>query len=233
MVRLKEKQKRKFDRLQAANQPLQLDPQKVVKNISSRSVSNDEQEALALGLNFARTPSGIPHRAIIAATESTCRQLKNDEAQQLRMEVSKALREAKLPKQNIEKQLRCAITNLRRDNSIVILPADKGNATVIMDKEEYWNKILGLLEDPTYRKLKRDPTTKIEKRITQSLKEAEKNGWISKKFRLQLTPSSQHHPKSMVCRRSTRPELPSDQLCHPLVRRRTVWQKSWLGFWLQ
>ena len=191
----KEIQKRKFERLQVANQPQQLDPQKVVKNISSRSISSDEQEALALGLNFARTPTGIPHRAIIAATESTCRQLKNDEAQQLRIEVSKALREAKPPKQNIEKRLRCAITNLRKDDSIVILPADKGNATVIMDKEEYRSKILGLLEDPTNRKLKRDPTTKIEKRITQSLKDAEKNGWISNKFRLQLTPQLSTPPQ--------------------------------------
>ena len=49
----------------------------------------------------------------------------------------------------------------------MIPPADKGNATVVMDKEDYW-KILDMHEDPTYKKLKRDPTTKIKKRITQS-----------------------------------------------------------------
>ena len=69
--------------------------------------------------------------------ESTCRQLKNDEAkQQVRMEVSKALLEAKPPKQNIEKRLRCAITNLCKDKSTAILPADKGNAIVVHGRED-------------------------------------------------------------------------------------------------
>ena len=162
--------------------------------------------------------------------ESTCRQLKSDEAkQQLRMEVSKALCEAKSPKQNIEKQLRCAITNLRKDESIVILPVDKGNATVIMDKEDYRSKILDMLKDPTYKKLKCDPTTKNEKRITQSLKEAEKNEWIPDNSA--SPPSFRYHPKSMACRKSTRPEPPTDQSCLPLGHRPTSWQKSWLGSW--
>lgn len=114
-MKTKERQKCKFEQLQSNHQPIQqLYPQMVVKYISSRQISSDEQEALALDLNFARTPTEIPHRAIIAATESTCRQLKNDEAKQLRMEVSKVLREAKPPKKNIEKRLSCAIASLRK-----------------------------------------------------------------------------------------------------------------------
>ena len=84
------------------------------------------------------------------------------------MEVSKALREAKLPKQNIEERLGRAIANIGKDETIVMLPADKGNATVIMDKNDYQKKILDMREDPTYKKLKCNPTTKIEKRITTS-----------------------------------------------------------------
>ena len=123
-----------------------------------------------MGLNFTKTPTEIPHRAVITATELTCRQLKSDEVKQLRTEVSNALYQAKPAKQNIKKRMRCVITNLRKDDSIVILPADKGNTTVVVDKEEYRSKILSLLEDETYKKLKRDPTMKIEKHITQSLK---------------------------------------------------------------
>lgn len=63
----------------------------------------------------------------------------------------------------------------KKNETIVIPPADKGSATVIMDKEDYWKKILEMLEDTTYKKLKRDPTTKIEMCITESLKETEKN----------------------------------------------------------
>lgn len=188
----KEKQKQKYERLYQAHQPQRLDPQSVVRNISSRTLSDDKQEPLALGLNFSKTPRQIPYNTIIAATEATCKQLKSDDTNRLRTEVSSALSKAKPPKRNIEKRLQRAITNLEKDNNIVILPADKGNATVVMDREGYRKKIMEHLDDSTYRKLKTDPTAKIEKRISQSLKTAEKNGWISDKS--QTTP----HPPVLV-----------------------------------
>ena len=61
---------------------------------------------------------------------------------------------------------------------------------------DYRKKTLDMLKDPTtYKKLKRDPTTKIEKCITQSLKVAEKNGWIPDKLRLYLTPQFSTPPQ--------------------------------------
>ena len=50
------------------------------------------------------------------------------------------------------------IRTLREDTDIVILPADKGNATVVMDRTEYVSKMSLMLEDKTYAKLKKDPT---------------------------------------------------------------------------
>ena len=191
----KEKQKQKYERLYQAHQPQRLDPQSVVRNISSRTLSDDKQEALALGLNFSKTPRQIPYNTIIAATEATCKQLKSDDTNRLRTEVSSALSKAKPPKRNIEKRLQRAITNLEKDDNIVILPADKGNATVVMDREGYRKKIMEYLDDSTYRKLKTDPTAKIEKRISQSLKTAEKNGWISDKARQHLTPQFSSLPQ--------------------------------------
>ena len=44
---------------------------------------------------------------------------------------------AKPPKYNIKKRVRCAITDLLKDDSITILPADEGNVTEIMDQTEY------------------------------------------------------------------------------------------------
>ena len=37
--------------------------------------------------------------------------------------------------------MRLALKSLRNDASIVILPADKGNVTVVMDKKEYVSKM--------------------------------------------------------------------------------------------
>lgn len=129
----KESQKQKYEWLCPAYQPRQLDPQSVVKNINNKTLSDDEWEVLILGLNFTTVPRWILYNT---TTEATFRQLKSDDANQLRMEVSGALHRVKLPKQNVKKQLRCAITNLWNDVSIVILLADKGNATVVINQQE-------------------------------------------------------------------------------------------------
>ena len=47
-----------------------------------------------------------------------------------------------------------AVRNLRADRSIHILKADKGNATVVLDRVEYDNKVLALLNTQTYKELK-------------------------------------------------------------------------------
>jgi len=58
----------------------------------------------------------------------------------------------------------------------MILPADKGNATVVMDRDVYDQKICTLLEDDTYTKLRRDPTERIETDLQKTLKELSDNG---------------------------------------------------------
>ena len=130
----KNRQKKKFDQLRNEHhQNSTLDPKRVINNISRRALTEDEERVLALGLNFAVTPKQIPYRDIIAATESTARQLKTDEVKQLRICVSEALSQARPPSSNLDKRMHRAIRDLRRDTDIVILPADKGNATVVMD----------------------------------------------------------------------------------------------------
>ena len=68
----------------------------------------------------------------------------------------RALKSAKLPKSNIGKQERSALKDLRWDDTITILHADKalkGRATVAMDSASYKKvKILG--DERTYTKLK-------------------------------------------------------------------------------
>ena len=57
------------------------------------------------------------------------------------------------------------------EESIVLVPADKGRATVIMDREEYTQKMKLILNDADkYQIIKWDPTLKLERKITESLK---------------------------------------------------------------
>ena len=62
--------------------------------------------------------------------------VKSGEVSLLRKEVNNALQGAKPPKQNIERQLKCVISDLHKDDSFNILQADKGNVTVVMDWTE-------------------------------------------------------------------------------------------------
>ncbi len=50
---------------------------------------------------------------------------------------------------------------LKRDQSITILPADKGGATVVLDRGAYMQKAEQQLpDDSTYKPLQCDPTAK-------------------------------------------------------------------------
>ena len=76
-----------------------------------------------------------------------------------------------------------------------MLPADKGKATVVMDREMCNDKMMSLLDDQTYAKLKKDPTSRIERRISNELKEFEKSEEITNSVRLRMTPSFSHPPQ--------------------------------------
>ena len=48
---------------------------------------------------------------------------------------------------------------------MVILPADKGNATVVMDADQYEEKMCAPLETPVYCKINKDPTGRFKRKI--------------------------------------------------------------------
>jgi hypothetical protein len=62
-----------------------------------------------------------------------------------------------------------AFKELRKNTDRTILPADKGDATVILNTLDY-KQITSLLEDPSYIRLARDPTDLTERKTTLLLK---------------------------------------------------------------
>ena len=84
---------------------------------------------------------------------------------------------------------------LTYNDTIVALPADKSNVTVVIHREEYNSKIESMLSDKTYKKLKRDPTLSIVRRIGQVLKHTKSLGYITKEKRLYITPKSTAPPQ--------------------------------------
>ena len=63
-----------------------------------------------------------------------------------------------------------ALKRLKTDENIVILPADKGRVTVVMDKTDYNDKMDSLVNDKqTYEVLKRDPTPALQRKLNNKL----------------------------------------------------------------
>ena len=65
---------------------------------------------------------------------------------------------------------------LKLDTNRLILTADKGVALVVLDKEDYIKKAEDLLEDNTYKKIDKDPTSQAEKQINQHIKKYQGRG---------------------------------------------------------
>ena len=100
------------------------------------------------------------------------------------------------------------IKSLRTDQSVVILPADKGNATVVMERSDYNQKIDSLLNAPTYSRLKRDPTRKFERRVQQSLKALTDRGELGPDSYRRLNPSHTHPPYLYGLPKIHKPDVP-------------------------
>ena len=68
--------------------------------------------------------------------------------------------------------MREALQKLIACTDIVIKPADKGKAIVVLDTEDYKHECYRQLNDPKfYKKIKKDNTHEIEERIRRRLKQ--------------------------------------------------------------
>ena len=77
----------------------------------------------------------------------------------LRSQVTQVLQRASVPPPNLPQAELRALYNLRKDQDRLVIPADKGNCTVVMDRKDYDDKVQQMLSDQgTYKVLDKDPT---------------------------------------------------------------------------
>ena len=74
------------------------------------------------------------------------------------------------PTRNITKQEKEAIKTLSEDSSRVVLTADKGVALVVMDKNQYIDKCMALLNDTKTYKPCKDTTKKLHREVQELLR---------------------------------------------------------------
>ncbi len=130
------------------------------------------------------------------ATEVACRNLPEAEGTQLRSKVASVLKSSKPPQQNVTKDERQAIKDLKKAEDIIILPADKGKSTVVLDKEEYVEKVNTMLADrKTYEELPSDPTPKYKRKLVSMLTDLKKEGKITESKYKELYPTAENVPR--------------------------------------
>jgi hypothetical protein len=122
-----------------------------VVNLSDQLISKEQEEVLSLGLNFVPVPKTVSFTDTIAVIEEGTRDFPPEKGEELRSRVCGILRRAKPSKDNLTKELRKALKHLKENNTLLILPADKGNATVLMKKEDYEGKMICWIQTPTQR----------------------------------------------------------------------------------
>ena len=130
---------------------------KWIVNLSDHTLSANETTALEKGLNFSPTPTKLPVIDIISSVESVLRLQNNQKAaEQARAAICNMIRKARVPTSNISKKERQAVEALKNDKEIVIVRADKDKATVIMNTTDYEHKALEILNNPPFKKTRKD-----------------------------------------------------------------------------
>ena len=85
---------------------------------------------------------------------------------------------------------------MRKEDSILILPADKGRAKVLLDKDKYIEDVLLMLSDTkTYKILSRDPTLKYKKQLANTLTRLKRENKITETQYDYLYPTSEITPR--------------------------------------
>ena len=118
-----------------------------VVNISDVKLEPEAESLLRKGLNYAITPKSLPVDEYITATEIACKQIKPETADILRNDVVKAIKRFKNPKPNLTIKERKSLQEIKNNKDIMVIGADKGRATVVMNSKDYRAKIMNLLED--------------------------------------------------------------------------------------
>ena len=91
----------------------------------------------------------------------------------------------------------------------MILPADKGSCTVLMDKEEYYQKVNTMLSDrKTYTKLKKDPSGNTKKQLISKLSSLKEQDKISDAQYKHLYPTTNNVPRLYCTPKIHKPENP-------------------------
>ena len=136
----KENRESREDRGRKEHEGTEGSNKKWVWNISKTPLTQAQEKLLSHGPNFVIVPKEPPTTEYIVAIEKACLKLPTGKVEELRGEVKAILKKKTNNKPNIIREEHKAIKELRRDNTRMVLTADKGVSMVVMDKDDYNTK---------------------------------------------------------------------------------------------
>lgn len=143
----------------------------IVINKSTHSFSKDEMELLNKGLNYAVTPKSVNKEDIIVDVEAAIRHFDEGNKENIRKEVCNILNEGNIKKPSMKNQKENKILYDLNKKPVYYMKADKGNTIVIMDKEDYNQKMLDKLNNGNFRKIRNNPLKDSSMKVVKTLKE--------------------------------------------------------------
>lgn len=197
-----------------------------IVNLSTHVLNPSEYSILKKGLNFVPTPKQINHTPFLKAASDFGRRIKlirhfhynpihrepftpksnwTPSDDRVPNDISKLISDMEndirgLPifpsKQNLNIQEREAIKSLKQNSKLIIKQADKGSATVLMDKENYIFECNRLLSNNNhYQQIDEPRQPELSQKITTILQEMNQQCLISDKQFEYLKPPSNPRPR--------------------------------------
>ncbi|KAL9972374.1 hypothetical protein ACROYT_G018660 [Oculina patagonica] len=105
------------------------------------------------------------------------------------------LQEAEPPEPNITKEMGDALKSRKEDESIMVLPADKERASVVMDADTYRTKMSTLIETGPYQRLNNNRTDRLTRQLTEKLLTLKRNGDLSEAVYNKIRPRHKQPPR--------------------------------------
>ena len=141
-----------FDRDKETN-----DPDQVIHNFSSYSLSDDEKSLLTKGLNFSIPPKRLNRMDYLTPFELLYKDVKDCDISRYKMDILKInLKKIAynsfnnynyLKELNISQPEYEALKNLSSNKELVIHKSDKGNSVVIVDRVDYIKRMQDMVND--------------------------------------------------------------------------------------
>ena len=91
--------------------------------------------------------------------------------------------------------MRDALKSLKVDESIMVLPADKGRASAVMDTDAYRAKMSTLIENRPYKLLNKDPTNRLTRKLSKKLLTSKGSGYLPEDVYNKIRPRHKQPPR--------------------------------------